>query len=106
MILTTTFGSAISAARKRVGWTLRDLALMIRREDQQPISPQYLNDIEHDRRMPSSDRMVHQFADALVLDRDWLYYLAGRFPDDVRAKGLSEHQVAAAMRAFRLMVNT
>jgi hypothetical protein len=44
------------------------------------ISPRYLNDIEHDRRSPSSDRMVQQFADALGIDRDWLYYLAGRFP--------------------------
>ena len=54
-----------------------------------------------DRRSPSSDRMVQQFADALRIDRDWLYYLAGRFPEDVRNKKLSEKQVAEAMVAFR-----
>ncbi len=46
-------------------------------------------------------RMVQRFADALEIDRDWLYYLAGRFPEDVRDKKLSEKQVAEAMVAFR-----
>ena len=96
-----TFGSVISAARKAKGWALKDLALRVLREDEDPISPQYLNDIEHDRRSPSSDRMVQQFADALGIDPDWLYYLAGRFPEDVRDKKLSEKQVADAMVAFR-----
>ncbi|GLS40874.1 hypothetical protein GCM10010869_64710 [Mesorhizobium tianshanense] len=71
------------------------------REDKEPISSLYLNDIEHDRRSPSSDRIVQQFADVLGIDRDWLYYLAGRFPDDVRDKNLSQKQVSEAMVAFR-----
>jgi transcriptional regulator with XRE-family HTH domain len=96
-----TFGGAISEARKAKGWALKDLASRVLREDKEAISPQYLNDIEHDRRSPSSDRMVQQFADALGIDRDWLYYLAGRFPEDVRDKKLSEKQVAEAMVAFR-----
>lgn len=96
-----TFGGAISEARKSKGWALKELAARVRREDDEPISPQYLNDIEHDRRSPSSDRMVQQFADALGIDRDWLYYLAGRFPDDIRDKKLSEEQVSEAMVAFR-----
>ena len=45
--------------------------------------------------------MVQQFADALGIDRDWLYYLAGRFPEDVRGKNLSQKQVAQAMLVFR-----
>src|SRR4029077_19694276 len=77
-----TFGGAISEARKAKGWALKDLASCVLREDEEAISPQYLNDIEHDRRSPSSDRMVQQFADALGIDCDWLYYLAGRFPED------------------------
>ena len=89
-----TFGGAISEARKAKGWALKDLASRVLREDKEAISLQYLNDIEHDRRSPSSDRMVQQFADAL-------YYLAGRFPEDVRDKKLSEKQVAEAMVAFR-----
>jgi transcriptional regulator with XRE-family HTH domain len=94
-----TFGGAISEARKAKGWAY--LASRVLREDEEAISLQYLNDIEHDRRSPSSDRMVQQFADALGIDRDWLYYLAGRFPEDVRDKKLSEKQVAEAMVAFR-----
>lgn len=97
----TTFGHVISRGRKDKGWALKDLASRILREDGEPISPQYLNDIEHDRRSPSSDRMVQQFADALEIDQDWLYYLAGRFPEDVRMKKLSENEVAKAMVAFR-----
>lgn len=96
-----TFGSAISEARKAKGWALKDLAARVLREDDDPISPQYLNDIEHDRRSPSSDRMVQQFANALGIDRDWLYYLAGRFPKDVREKDVSQKQVSEAMVAFR-----
>jgi transcriptional regulator with XRE-family HTH domain len=97
----TTFGRAISQARKNKGWALKDVAAKVLREDGEAISPQYLNDIEHDRRSPSSDRMVQQFADVLDIEADWLYYLAGRFPEDVREKGLTEKEVAKAMLAFR-----
>ena len=96
-----TFGRAISNARKEKGWALKDLASQIRREDGQTISPQYLNDIEHDRRRPSSDHMVQQFASVLEINCDWLYYLAGRFPKDVRKRQLSETEVARRMVAFR-----
>jgi len=96
-----TFGRAISQARKALGLSQKELASKIYREDEEPISPQYLNDIEHDRRSPSSDRMVQQFADVLNIKADWLYYLAGRFPADVRRKKLSETQVTEAMLAFR-----
>lgn len=98
----TSFGSAISAARKAKNWSLKDLAAKVLREDDEgPISPQYLNDIEHDRRSPSSDWLVKQFAKALDLDADWLYYLAGRFPEDVRNKKLTPDDVRTAMVAFR-----
>ena len=96
-----TFSRAISYARKEKGWSLKDLSSRIRREDGQPISPQYLNDIEHDRRRPSSDHIVQQFADALEVDRDWLYYLAGRFPEDVRRRQFSEQEVKQRMVVFR-----
>ncbi|MEZ4271052.1 MAG: helix-turn-helix transcriptional regulator [Myxococcota bacterium] len=97
----TTFGKAISDARKAKQWSLKDLAAKVKREDEGTISPQYLNDIEHDRRSPSSDWLVKQFAKALGLDTDWLYYLAGRFPEDVRKKKLSPDDVRSAMVAFR-----
>lgn len=97
----TSFGRAIGAARKKKEWNLGELASRILREDEKPISVQYLNDIEHDRRSPSSDRMVKQFAEALDVDLDWLYYLAGRFPEDVRRKRMTQDEVVHAMSAFR-----
>ena len=96
-----TFGSVISNVRKKNCWSLKELASQIRREDGQTISPQYLNDIEHDRRCPSSDHTVRQFADALKIDQDWLYYLAGRFPEDIRRRQLSEKEVVRRMVVFR-----
>lgn len=96
-----TFGRAINNARKAKRWALKDLVKHIQKEDGSTISPQYLNDIEHDRRSPSSDLMVKQFAEALDIEADWLYYLAGRFPEDIREKKLSRQQVAEAMVAFR-----
>ena len=96
-----TFGRAISQARKTRGWSQKELAQKILREDGESISPQYLNDIEHDRRSPSSDRMVQQFAEVLGMDVDWLYYLAGKFPADLRERKLTEREFTAGMVAFR-----
>ncbi len=96
-----TLGRAIGNTRKEKQWSLKELAARIQREDGQAISPQYLNDIEHDRRRPSSDHMLQQFADALDMSRDWLYYLAGRFPEDVRQQQLSPREVEQKMLAFR-----
>ena len=96
-----TFGSAISNVRKKNRWSLKDLSSQIQREDGQAISPQYLNDIEHDRRRPSSDHMVQQLADVLKINRDWLYYLAGRFPEDIRRRQFSEKEVQERIVAFR-----
>ena len=100
-----TFGRAISQARKALGWSQKVLAQKILREDGESISPQYLNDIEHDRRSPSSDRMVQQFADVLGMEEDWLYYLAGKFPVDLRERKLTQQEVAKAMIAFRSTPN-
>ena len=100
-----TFGRAISQARKALGLSQKQLAQKIFREDGESISPQYLNDIEHGRRSPSSDRMVQQFAEVLGMDVDWLYYLAGKFPADLRERKLTQEEVAKAMVAFRSTPN-
>lgn len=98
----TTFGAYIAEARKRLKMSQKELAaLILREEDQQPISPQYLNDIEHDRRNPSSDYLIQQFAKVLKIDADYLHYLAGKLPDEIRQRHLSEDAVKAAFTAFR-----
>jgi len=90
-----TFGSVISAKRKQLSKSQKELA------QQLEISPQYLNDIERDRRSPSSDAIVGSFADALDLPVAYLYYLAGKFPEDVRSADASPEKVQEAMIAFR-----
>lgn len=98
----TTFGRAISEARKKKEWSLKELASKILRDDGEPISPQYLNDIEHDRRSPSSGHLVEQFAKVLGINKDWLYFLAGVIPEDIaRNKRIGQAEVTAAMAAFR-----
>ena len=96
-----TFGSAIAEARKKKTLSQKQLAEKILREDGEAISPQYLNDIERDRRSPSSDHMVKEFAKALELDADYLHYLNGRFPEAERQAKLSSKDFEKAMVAFR-----
>jgi transcriptional regulator with XRE-family HTH domain len=97
-----TFGAYIAGARKALKMSQKELATRIKREeDGEPISPQYLNDIEHDRRSPSSDHLIHQFAHVLNLKADYLHYLAGKLPDEIRRKNLSVQDVERAFLAFR-----
>lgn len=100
-MLEKTFGKAILDARKQKGWSLRELSSKILHEDGSAISQQYLNDIEHDRRSPSSDHLVQQFAEHLGLKVEWLYVLAGRLPEDLRGPSITEQQAVAGMTAFR-----
>jgi transcriptional regulator with XRE-family HTH domain len=98
----TTFGTYIAEARKKMALSQKELAAKILRvEDQLPISPQYLNDIERDRRTPNGDQIISQFAKVLKVDADYLHYLAGSFPAELRAKHLSEVLVKSGMTAFR-----
>ncbi len=89
-----TLGRTIAEARKKLGMSQKVLAeKILREEDGSPISPQYLNDIEHDRRSPSSDHMIQQFAGVLGLSESYLYYLADRVPAQVRKIGLNSIEV-------------
>ena len=74
---------------QEINLSQKQLAEKIQREDGETISPQYLNDIEQDRRAPTSDRLVAQFAEALDLKSDYLHYLNGRFPEKERQAKLT-----------------
>ena len=100
--MTMTFGTFVSKKRKELGISQKDLASMIlREEDGQPISPQYLNDIEKDRRQPTSDHMVEQIAKVLKADKDYLYFLAGVLPADIRSQAMTPEAVVERFKAFR-----
>ena len=97
-----TFGRYIADARKKLQMSQKELASQIlREEDDEPISPQYLNDLEHNRRNPPGPQMLKQFADVLGLDYDVLFFAAGQYPEDVQGEPHSPERVQAAFQAFR-----
>lgn len=98
----TTFGACIAEARKGLKMSQKELAERIFLEEEgKAISPQYLNDIERDRRNPTSDHLIQQFAKVLKIDANYLHYLVGKVPDDIRQMNLSADEVKAAFMAFR-----
>ena len=99
-----TFGETLSEKRKEAGLSQKDLAARICKEDGQAISPQYLNDLEHDRRNPPSSHLIEQFAAVLKIDAVLLYHCAGELPPDLRCNSVEEETVVAAYKAFRQVV--
>jgi transcriptional regulator with XRE-family HTH domain len=96
-----TFGKRIADARKKLGLSLKELAARVKKEDGQPISPQYLNDIEHDRRQPDSPHLIEQFAAELQIKPELLYFDAGKLSADAMHPNANEEKIVAAYRAFR-----
>ena len=96
----SSFGSAVASARKNKGWSQKELAgKIIKEEDQTSITPQYLNDIEHNRRSPSSAHLVKQFARVLDIDAEILFAIIGMLPEKER-KLVSRSTPAAVGEAF------
>jgi len=96
-----TFGKFIRQRRKVLGLTQRQLAARVRFEDGHSISEPYLNEIEHDFRRPPRAHMIRQFAAAINVSADVLFFLVGRLPDDLHDADVSHEEVVAAFRAFR-----
>ena len=101
-----TFSLAIRQARKALGSSQKDLAARVMKEEGGPISPQYLNDIEQDRRSPSSGHLIRQFSGILGLPPDNLFALAGRLPDDLHFEATSPDEVAQAFAALRRAIGS
>jgi transcriptional regulator with XRE-family HTH domain len=97
-----TFGTIIAEARRAAGLNQKEVAAKIKKEDGQPISAQYLNDIEHDRRNPPSEFLIAQFAALLKLDKDMLILAAGMIPQDLQKIAANQpDKVEQAFKAFR-----
>lgn len=100
-----TFGTIISEARRAVGFSQKELATKITKEDGKPISAQYLNDIEHNRRNPPSEYLIGQIAAVLGLSKDMLCLAAGTIPQDLKKMAASQpEKVEEAFKAFRKAV--
>ena len=95
------FGRILIDARRDAGLSQRELASRIIKEDGEPISPQYLNDLERDRRNPPNRHLLKQLATVLNLPEEYLDFVAGQLPDDLRAGSYAPEQIQAAFRAFR-----
>lgn len=99
-----TFGEIISEKRKEIGLSQKELATKILKEDDQPISPQYLNDLERDRRNPPAEFLIEQFAKVLNVPSDQLYYSAGELAPDMKEADADEDLVVEAYTAFRKVI--
>ncbi len=96
-----TFGQAIAEARKARQMSQKQLASMVFKEDGTPISPQYLNDIERDRRNPPGEPLLGQFSRVLDIPEEYLYFLAHEIPPKYReVPPISPLQVQRAFEAF------
>jgi transcriptional regulator with XRE-family HTH domain len=100
-----TFGTVLSDARKAKGISQKELAASVKKEDGQAISPQYLNDIERDRRNPPSEFIIGQFAKQLDFDKDTLCLAAGTVSSDLMKMAASQpDKIEQAFKAFRKTV--
>ena len=100
------FGELIAESRKKTNMSQKELASKIKKEDGEPISPQYLNDLEHNRRNPPSELLMGQFAKILKIDLNLLCHLAGILPKDLRDVKADSGQLEAAYSAFRMALRT
>jgi transcriptional regulator with XRE-family HTH domain len=105
VVRVATFGRAIADARRAKELSQKELAALIQKEDGGAISPQYLNDIEHDRRSPTSDSLIRQFAKALGEKEEYLFVLAGKIPDDLRSKAGDRDQIVEGFTNFRRAIS-
>ena len=95
-----TLGKVVRETRKALGLTQRGLATRVRFEHGHSISATYLCLIEHDVYTPRV-HIITQFARALGMNPDVLFYLAGRVPPDVCELDATNEQLDAAFEAFR-----
>jgi transcriptional regulator with XRE-family HTH domain len=96
-----TFGEILIDARLRSNLTQRDLATRLRKRDGTQISPQYLNDLEHDRRAPPTKELIEQLSTILGLTQDILFHYAGRLPPDLAGIPADQDTLKAAYAGFR-----
>jgi len=85
-------GNYIRIFRKKEQVYQKDLAYKIM------ITPQYLNDIENNRRSPS-DAVLQHLSEALGFDLDYAFLLIGKLPPDLRGTPLKSQME----KAYKIM---
>jgi len=94
-------GDIINRERRKRGLSLRRLAERIKKDDGDSIAPQYLNDIEFNRRVPSP-QILRELARELGQEPDLFLMLAGAEAEVMR-EYLKEHpqQQGEIIQLFR-----
>src|ERR1700750_2695757 len=93
------FGQIVNKGRKDAGLSQRELASLVRKQNGTSISAVYLNDIEHNRRSPTSDHLIEQFARVLSIPREILYHATRRLPPScIMVKG--DNEIVFAYQLF------
>ena len=100
------FGRLIAERRKARGLTLAKLAQQILKADGHPISVPYLGTLEQGRCHPSPG-LIPQFATALDVPEEILYFALGRLPPDIQELAqASPRQILVALQLVRKILST
>src|ERR1700730_12718601 len=94
-------GEYITARRKTLKLTRKDMAAQIKKGDGTHISNTYLLDVEKGKCRPPSDKIIQQIGIILGIPLDVLYFHAERMPADRKQDDASEERILAAYQAFR-----
>lgn len=78
-----TLGKLVLEGRKNKKLNLRDCASLIIKEDGTPISFQYLNDLETNRRQSPTEHIIKQISNVLDIPLELLYFYAKILPNDL-----------------------
>ena len=96
------FGEEIARLRKKKGWTIREFARKVIKEDGEPMSASYLCDIEQGRRKPPAAEVIRRMAELFEADFDNLMILARRTPPDIKEIVQGNEEVRRMLRKARL----
>jgi len=94
------FGEIIRQERLKQGLSQKELSALVLKENGQPITQQYLNDLEHGRRNAPPPSLIEQLAKALSLEPEFLYYLAGEIPAAWVSLQSDRKRIVAGYRAL------
>lgn len=90
-------GMLIVKRRKELGKTQKVLASDL------CISTQYLSDIERGMRHPIDIWFLENLASTLQLSKDYVFYLTGQVPPDIRRMDATPEQIGAAFDMMRAL---
>jgi transcriptional regulator with XRE-family HTH domain len=98
-----TFGGFIRQGRKAIGLTQREFAARILFEDGHAISLPYLNHLEHNLRKPPRAHMFEQFAEALGVKCEVLFFWSAGYRTTFKSSTLP---MIRSLRPFGLFAGT